>query len=35
MTTEWRGAEEVDAALDARTGQVLTVRAPASHAGWP
>jgi sugar lactone lactonase YvrE len=32
---EWRGTEEVDEALAARTGQVLTVRAPAPHAGWP
>jgi sugar lactone lactonase YvrE len=35
LAAEWRGAEEVDEALAARTGQVLTVRAPAPHAGWP
>jgi sugar lactone lactonase YvrE len=32
---EWRGPDQVDAALADRTGQVLTVRAPAPHAGWP
>ena len=32
---EWRGIEEVDEAIASRTGQVLTVRAPAPHAGWP
>jgi len=35
LAAEWRGTEEVDEALAARTGQVLTVRAPAPHAGWP
>ena len=35
LAAEWRGAEEVDEALAARTGQVLTVRAPAPRAGWP
>jgi sugar lactone lactonase YvrE len=35
LAAEWRGAEELDEALAARTGQVLTVRAPAPHAGWP
>jgi sugar lactone lactonase YvrE len=29
------GAEKVDEALAARTGQVLTARAPAPRAGWP
>jgi sugar lactone lactonase YvrE len=35
LAAEWRGIGEVDEALAARTGQVLTVRAPAAHAGWP
>jgi len=35
LAAEWRGAEQVDEALAARTGQVLTVRAPAPRAGWP
>ena len=30
---EWRGVES--AADSARTGQVLTLNAPAPHAGWP
>jgi hypothetical protein len=30
---EWRGLES--AADPARTGQVLTMEAPAPHAGWP
>jgi sugar lactone lactonase YvrE len=35
LAAEWRGVDEVDAALAARTGQVLTVEAPAPHAGRP
>jgi sugar lactone lactonase YvrE len=35
LAAEWRGIEKVDEALAARTGQVLTVRAPAPRAGWP
>jgi hypothetical protein len=35
LAVEWRGVENVDDALAARTGQVLTVRAPAPRAGWP
>jgi sugar lactone lactonase YvrE len=35
LAAEWRGLEKVDEALAARTGQVLTVRAPAPWAGWP
>jgi sugar lactone lactonase YvrE len=35
LAAEWRGADALDEALAARTGQVLTVRAPAPHAGWP
>ena len=35
LAAEWRGLEEVDAALADRTGQVLVVDAPAPRAGWP
>jgi sugar lactone lactonase YvrE len=35
LAAEWRGPEQLDDALAARTGQVLTVRAPAPRAGWP
>jgi sugar lactone lactonase YvrE len=35
LAAEWRGIEKVDEALAARTGQVLTVRAPVPRAGWP
>jgi sugar lactone lactonase YvrE len=35
LCAEWRGIDEVDAALAARTGQVLTAPAPAPAAGWP
>ena len=35
LAAEWRGFEKVDEALTARTGQVLTVRAPVARAGWP
>jgi len=33
VATDWRGAAGMGAAT--RTGQVLTVRAPAARAGWP
>ena len=33
VATEWRGTEHI--ADGARTGQVLTVEAPAPGAGWP
>ena len=33
VATEWKGAEQM--ADGSRTGQVLTVQAPAPHAGWP
>ena len=33
LAAELRGFDEVDAALADRTGQVLTVEAPAPHAG--
>jgi sugar lactone lactonase YvrE len=35
LAAEWRGVENVDEALAARTGQVLAVTAPAPRAGWP
>jgi sugar lactone lactonase YvrE len=35
LAAEWRGPENMDAVIGARTGQVLTVRAPAPGAGWP
>jgi sugar lactone lactonase YvrE len=34
VATEWRGAE-AHMTEESRTGQLLTVRAPAPHAGWP
>lgn len=34
VTTEWKGAQE-NMTDGLRTGQILTVRAPAPHAGWP
>ena len=33
IATEWRGPENM--AGGGRTGQVLTIEAPAPHAGWP
>jgi sugar lactone lactonase YvrE len=33
VATEWKGAENMDDG--SRTGQILTVRAPAAHDGWP
>ena len=35
LAAEWRGPDQVDAALAARTGQVLVAEAPAPRAGWP
>jgi sugar lactone lactonase YvrE len=35
LTAEWRGTEQVDEAVAARTGQVLVAPAPAPGAGWP
>jgi sugar lactone lactonase YvrE len=35
IATEWRGMEKIQEVAQARTGQVLTVEAPAPHAGWP
>jgi sugar lactone lactonase YvrE len=34
VATEWKGAEG-NMTDESRTGQILTVRAPAPHAGWP
>jgi sugar lactone lactonase YvrE len=33
MAAEWRGTANMHDAT--RTGQVLTVQAPAPHVGWP
>jgi sugar lactone lactonase YvrE len=33
VTREWHGMES--AADETRTGQVLTIEAPAAGAGWP
>jgi sugar lactone lactonase YvrE len=35
LAAEWRGPDQVDAALADRTGQVLVARAPAPGAGRP
>jgi len=35
LAAQWRGVEQVGETLAARTGQVLTVRAPAPRAGQP
>jgi sugar lactone lactonase YvrE len=35
LAAEWRGTENFDALLQARTGRVLSASAPAPHAGWP
>src|SRR5262249_22886667 len=34
IATEWRGMEKIDEVARARTGQVLTVEAPAPGVGW-
>ncbi len=34
VATEWKGAEE-NMSEGSRTSQILTVQAPAPHAGWP
>jgi sugar lactone lactonase YvrE len=33
LAAEWRGMDQID--YQARTGQVITARAPAAGAGWP
>jgi len=35
IATEWRGMENIPEVARARTGQVLTIQAPAPGAGWP
>jgi sugar lactone lactonase YvrE len=35
MTAEWRGTEGIEAAVEARTGQVLVADAPSPGVGWP
>ncbi|HEX2401185.1 MAG TPA: SMP-30/gluconolactonase/LRE family protein, partial [Mycobacterium sp.] len=35
LAAEWRGTEDVESAIAARTGQVLVVDAPAPGVGWP
>jgi len=35
IATEWRGMEKIPEVARARTGQVLTVEAPAPGVGWP
>jgi sugar lactone lactonase YvrE/ribosomal protein S18 acetylase RimI-like enzyme len=35
IVTEWRGMEQIPEVARARTGQVLTVKAPAPGVGWP
>jgi sugar lactone lactonase YvrE/ribosomal protein S18 acetylase RimI-like enzyme len=35
IAAEWRGMEQIQEVARARTGQVLTVQAPAPGVGWP
>ncbi len=35
IATEWRGMENIPEVAQARTGQVLTIAAPAPGVGWP
>src|SRR5262249_16582484 len=35
IATEWRGMDKIPEVAQARTGQVLTTKAPAPHVGWP
>jgi sugar lactone lactonase YvrE len=35
LAAEWRGIEQVNEAVAARTGQVLITKAPAPGVGWP
>lgn len=35
LAAEWRGTDQVTDVVAARTGQVLTARAPAPGVGWP
>ncbi|HEY9378847.1 MAG TPA: SMP-30/gluconolactonase/LRE family protein [Jiangellaceae bacterium] len=35
LTAEWRGTEDVGDVVQARTGQILVIDAPAPGVGWP
>ena len=35
ITAQWRGMEHISEMARARTGEVLTVKAPAPGVGWP
>jgi sugar lactone lactonase YvrE len=35
MAAEWHGTENIDVLIHSRTGQVLTLEAPAPGVGWP
>jgi hypothetical protein len=35
LTADWRGTEGIEDVIEARTGQVLVVEAPAPGVGWP
>jgi sugar lactone lactonase YvrE len=35
IAAEWRGMDKIPEVVRARTGQVLTIEAPAPGAGWP
>jgi sugar lactone lactonase YvrE len=35
VATEWRGMDRIAEVAQARTGQVLTITAPAPGVGWP
>jgi sugar lactone lactonase YvrE len=35
LTTDWQGTESVEDVINARTGQVLVIEAPAPGVGWP
>ena len=35
LAAEWRGFEEIEPAIAARTGRVLVTNAPTPRAGWP
>ena len=34
-TADWRGTDAIENVIEARTGQVLAVEAPAPGVGWP
>jgi sugar lactone lactonase YvrE len=35
LVAEWHGSENVEEVVEARTGQVLVIDAPAAGVGWP